>query len=191
MASVTTLEKIYNKVEGISAEEIYTYRKHPRVVELRLVNLYETTIMNWGASKGTEIFQVFCNIFNVEWSKIQAIISQKHLIKRSVVGYKRRLKQEIVFAASLYGEPQWYIATHYLKVSPDYFYRRHNVYRFGSFVTHEWLKELDVNVHVCGIEGLKIEALRFLEGFEQFMGVFGNVSISKDEIRGYGAVVGQ
>lgn len=188
----TTKEKLYGSLgHGLTEEDIKPYRKHPRVIELRLVNLYETTIMNWGASKGTEIFRFFADAFNCEWSKIQAILAQKHLIKRSVVGYKRRLKQEIVFAASLYGEPQWYIATHYLKVSPDYYYRRGNVYRFATFTTPEWLKELDVNVQVCGIEGLKLEAIRFLEGFEQFMGVYGNVSISKNELRGYGAVVEQ
>ena len=144
---------------------------------------------NWGAAKGTELMKTFCDFFRLEWSKINAILTQAHAIKNARGKKRRYFKQEVVFSASIYNEPLWYIATHYLQVSPNYFYRRNNYYRLESFVTEEWVKNLDTGVMVCGIEGLRLEAIKFLENFAQFMEVFGNVSVSASSIRGYGATV--
>jgi hypothetical protein len=145
--------------------------------------------MNWGAAKGTELMKTFADFFRIEWSKINAILTQAHVIKGARGKKRRYFKQEVVFSASVYNEPKWYIATHYLNVSPAYYYRRNNYYRLEKFVTDEWIRNLDSGVMVCGIEGLRLEAIKFLENFAQFMEVFGNVSVSASSIRGYGATV--
>jgi hypothetical protein len=185
MAKLNYVEEL-KELMGV---DIAPYKKHPRIVELKLVLLYETIIMNWGASKGTEFFKMLSDFFNLDWTKINGIIQQKHLIKKVRNGKAQRFKQEIVFAATVYNEPTWYIATRYLRVTPDYFYRRRNPYKVKNFATKEWLAGLEENVVVCGIEGLRLEALRYLEGFEAFMEVFGNVSISGQDLRGYGATI--
>ena len=178
-----------NEVKEVNGIALEPLRTHPRVVEIRLVLLHEAMCRNWGAAKGTELMKIFADFFRLEWAKINTILTQAHTIK-NIRGKKRSIfKQEIVFSASIYNEPLWYIATHHLQVSPNYFYRRNNFYRLERFVTEEWVKNLDTGVAVCGIEGLRLEAIKFLENFTQFMEVFGNVSVSASSIRGYGATV--
>jgi hypothetical protein len=178
-----------NEVTEINGILLAPLRTHPRVVEIKLVLLHETMCMNWGAAKGTELMKTFADFFRIEWSKINAILTQAHVIKGARGKKRRYFKQEVVFSASVYNEPKWYIATHYLNVSPAYYYRRNNYYRLEKFVTDEWIRNLDSGVMVCGIEGLRLEAIKFLENFAQFMEVFGNVSVSASSIRGYGATV--
>lgn len=155
------------------------YKTHPRILELRLVLYYTMLSRAYGINKATEFYIALCQIMGIDWQKINGIINQLPKIRYLEKKDKKRYRQELVFMGFLYDETRYFIAKNIVNVSPASLYRKDAGLNVDDFLSEEWLERLDETVTICGIPQYALEAKRFIQSYQEFMEVLGNVSASK------------
>lgn len=169
-------------VEQLNGVVLQPYRKHPRIVELRISALHNVIVSDLGEVYATEFFKHWCDLNKINSTFIIGIINQKPRILRLAVSDRQRYKQELIFMGLLYNENRLDVAYRYLGVSKTHIYDKNQPFDPWKFVTEEWVHELENNVTVCGVPQYLNEALRFLDSLEVFLTVVGHVSMAKTRI---------
>lgn len=167
----------------INGIDVSSYKEHPRMLELRLILLFSIVATEYGHNKAVTIFQKLSEIFRTDFAKLQTVINSMPSIQQMRRTDKWRYRQEVIFLGHLYNETRGTVATKYLQVHYTTIYRMPEVHRLDNFVTQRWLDQLDDSVVICGVEAYRLEVLRFLEDFEFFLEVMGNVHLSTKDIR--------
>jgi hypothetical protein len=160
-------------------KDVSEYKRHPRILELRVILFYTMLSRQYGTHKATEFYRSMCKIMNVDWQKINGMINQIPKIRYLERYDKRRFRQELVFMGTLFKESRYFIAKHILNVSPATMYKKTAGLKYDDFMSEEWLDKLDDSVAICGIPQYALEAQRWVESFNNFMETLGNVSSPK------------
>ena len=154
-----------------------SYKTHPRILEIRLMLIFNNLVRNYQYAKAIRIVEVFCDLFAVNFKNILTIVNNDYKIRRMRKTNKERWLQEVVFMGELYDESRYFIAENYLARHGTYLYSGQYNLKIENFVDHEWLRGLDSSVTICGIPHQKLEAERFIIGLEQFLKVLGRLSV--------------
>lgn len=166
----------------INGIDLTALKFHPRIVELRIIGIFNILANEYGVNETTEYLKNMCFLMRVEWSKISAILNSQYQIRALEKRDLRRFRQEVITAGLSWGESRWYTAQTYLNISHTTLYTKANMLKPELYVSHSWIQELNNNVTICGHEAFKLEALRFMEGLSRFLGVMGNVSIPASQL---------
>lgn len=167
-------------VNGI---DVSPYKEHPRMVELRLTLMFGVVSTEYGHNKAMTIFQKLCEMFRIDFAKLSTILNSLPSIHMLRKKSKWRYRQEVMFLGRLNNESKQQTAAKYLQRHYTTVYRQPEFHDPDTFVTQEWLNGLNDNVVICGVEAYRLEAIRFIEDFEFFLEVLGNLSLSKEDIR--------
>lgn len=165
------------KIKEIKGLTIDKYQKHPRILELRLIMLFKTIHQAYDYNSAFEFFQSLAKLFRCNWQLLSGVLNNVFKIRDLEKKDKNRFRQEVVFMGLLYNESRYAIVKNYLNLSLPSIYKKE--LQFENFITQRWLDDLDKNIVLCGIDGYKLEVLRFLEGLENFLEGLGRVSIPK------------
>lgn len=161
----------------INGFDLRVYRKHPRIVELRVLVFFNLFVKEYGMDKATNFFRDVCALTNTEWNRISGIINSFYQVMRLQRANERRYRQEVILMGLLWGDARLYSATHFLGISRTTLYTKDNGLNPEDFIDQAWLNELSNEVEMCGQEAYKIEAIRFLEALHRFGEVLGYVSV--------------
>lgn len=167
-------------VNGI---DISKYKEHPRILELRLILVFAIVSLEYGHNKALTIFNKLSDIFRTDFAKLSTVINSMPSIKAMQKKDKWRYRQEVIIMGHLFNENRTDVATKYLQRHYTTLYRNKRKHRMEDFLDQEWLDQLDNNVIICGVEAYRLEVLRFIEEFEFFLEVMGNVSLSTKDVR--------
>ena len=168
-------DRIVSKI--INDVNIYEYREHPRIIELKVVLIHDALAREYSEQVATGYFQFFCSTFRINWTFISGILAQKYNIKRLGVTNRHRYYEEILFMGEAYDETKYHVATKYMGVSRAYVYKQE--FSTATWLNEDWAEELDASVNVCGNKAYRDEAINLLEAIENLQAVLGYVSISK------------
>ena len=151
--------------ELLTKELLERYRRHPRILEVRFILLFDMFEKEFGYNGVMDIFNGLCVGFKRNKEILDTIIAKRFDIKRKSKTSVIKWRQEVMFMGMCYGETPYKIAKHYLMVSPVNFYRkeRKDIYDPKVFVTDEWLTSLDDEVKVTGGLVYRNEVRGFLE----------------------------
>lgn len=153
--------------------KITPYKRHPRVVELRLILVYNALVREFGDNYAQQFFRKWCDLNKINSVVIFGIIAQNPAIRKLSVTKKERYRQEVILAGFLCGKSRLKIAKQYLGLTPRFLYSSKYDFAPEDFVTKEWLAGLDDHVVVCGVQNYRIEAERFLDALDMFTEVMG------------------
>lgn len=167
----------------INGIDISPYKEHPRMLELRLIMIFGVVATEYGHNKAMFIFQKLSEIFRNDFAKISTVLNTLPSIHMLRKKNKWRYRQEVMFLGRLHNETKQEVAAKYLQRHYTTVYRQPEINDADTFVNQEWLDGLEDNVVICGVEAYRLEVLRFLEDFEFFLEVMGNLSLSKEDIR--------
>lgn len=146
------------------------YKKHPRVLEVRFVLLFNLIEREYGYNQSIKMFQALCNTFNCNITFLQGIVNNRYNIQKGKRNYIM-WRQEIIFAATCYGESMYKVANEYINVLPSTMYSQPDKYNLERFCNDEWLRKLDDRVTLCGQLAYKNEVIRFFEVIDMFADV--------------------
>jgi hypothetical protein len=166
----------------IQGEDLSSYRYHPRILELNIINTYLNFVREYGVVKTEELFKALSLFLAVDWTKISGIINNVDRFKQQQVRDKMKYRQEVLFMGAVWGHHRLYTAKQHLHITHATLYRYGDELNPEKFVNEAWLNSLANDVIICGIEGYKQEAIRFVDGFFNLVRIIGNVSISKVRI---------
>jgi hypothetical protein len=167
----------------INGIDVTKYKEHPRMLELRMTMIFGVVATEYGHNKAMFIFKKLSEMFRIDFSKLTTVLNTLPSINMLRKKDKWRFRQEVMFLGRLHNETKQEIASKYLQKHYTTIYRQPNVHDVDTFVNQEWLDGLDNNVVICGVEAYRLEVIRFIEDFEFFLEVVGNLSLSKEDIR--------
>ncbi len=149
----------------ITKELLEQYKKHPRILEVRFILLFDLFEKEFGYHGTMDIFKGLCIGFNRNKDLLDNILAKRFDIKRKSKTSINKWRQEVMFMGMCYGETPYKIAKHYLMVSPSNMYRKSAActYDPNRFVTDEWLRSLDDEVKIAGGHIHRNEIKGFLE----------------------------
>ena len=152
------------KVE-LTQELLNRYRRHPRILEVRLILLFDLFEREFGYNGVMDIFNGLCVGFKRSKELIDIVLARRFDIKRKSKTAKVKWRQEVMFMSLCYGETPYKISKDYLLLSPSNFYRKSkdDTYDPKVFVTDEWLRDLDDEVKFAGNATYRSEIKGFLE----------------------------
>lgn len=152
------------KVE-VTKELLNKYKNHPRVLEIRLAVLFGILQHEYGYDGAMKLVSSICNSFNRNMDILNVILNKRFDIRRKSKTNRSLWIQEVVFMGLCYDETYYKIAKDYLLVTPSNFYRSNvtNNYNVSTFLTDEWLRNLDDEVKVTGSLVYRNEVKAFLE----------------------------
>lgn len=160
-----------NKVT--SSAVIQGYRNHPRIIELRVVGIYNILVDEYGESQAKEIIMQLCDMFRLPFAMLWTVLSQSNRIRHQMGVTQERYTQEIIVMGELWGETRYTVARKFLKLkNHNYIYQdklRHNFEYFGDT---DWFDKLDDEVVVAGTPAVKNIIVGFLEAMENFLALF-------------------
>lgn len=150
--------------------DLEEYKRHPRVLEVRFVLLFNMVEREYGYNQTLKLFQSICTSFNCNMTFLQGIINKRYDIQRGKRG-RIMWRQEIVFASACYGESLYKVANDHLRVKPSTIYKQNKLYSLSEFCNDEWLRELDNRVILCGQAAYRTEVIRFFEVIDMLTSV--------------------
>lgn len=148
--------------------EIESYKKHPRVLEIRFILMFNMFEKELGYLQATKAFQAMCDAFNCNITLLQSIINKRFDIQRKSKTNFRRWRQEVIFSAYVYGESIYKVAKTYFNVKPETIYAQKDLYDIELFLNDEWLSKFDDDVTLCGEYAYRNEVIRFMEVVDNF-----------------------
>lgn len=151
-----------------NAEE---YKKHPRVLEIRFILLFDIFEREYGYQAALKFYNAICSSFYCDMAKIMGLINKRNDIRRYAKTRRIRWRQEVIFVANLYGESLYKVAKDYLITTPENLYIQRDNYDISRFLSAEWLKFLDEETTLCGIAAYRTEVNRFFEVIDNMSNV--------------------
>ena len=151
---------------NLTEEELEKYKKHPRVLEVRFITLFDVFEREYGYQFTLNLFKCICDAFTCNFKFLLPIINKRFDIKKRQKVNFRRWRQDVIFASTVYGDSLYKVAHAYLATSPSNLYVQSDIYDVNKFCTDEWLSKLDKDVAVSGESTYAIEIIRFLEIIE-------------------------
>ena len=150
------------KVE-ITKELAEKYKRHPRILEVRLILLFDLFTKEFGFNGAKQIFSGLCYGLRRNNDVLDMIINRRFDIKRKSKTDIYKWRQEVVFMGICYGESMYKIAKDYLMISTINMYRDNKFSNPDEFVTDEWLRSLDDEVFIAGGQMYRDEVEAFLD----------------------------
>lgn len=149
----------------ITKELLERYKKHPRILEVRFILLFDLFEKEFGYNGVMDIFNGLCIGFKRNKQVLDTVIAKRFDIKRKSKTSVIKWRQEVMFMGACYGDTIYRIATDYLMVDPSNLYKKDkkHIYDVNTFVTDEWLRELDDEVKITGGLIHRNEVKAFLE----------------------------
>jgi hypothetical protein len=158
----------------------YSYRKHPRILELKMVTLHTLFLSEYGVEKTSHIFKNICDVARINWTIISSIINRKDIILELARRDRLRYRQEIIFMGHCYGESRRIVGQRYLHVTKRVLYEvEDNALDLRKFATQEWLDGLDYTVTIGSVEAYQLEIERFIDFILNLARVIGHVPMAK------------
>lgn len=159
------------------------YKRHPRMLELRVIMIFNNLVRNYNYNRAVEILEALCMMTKTNFKNIMTIINNDYNIRRLSKTDKERWLQELIFMGALYNESKHFVSERWLIKHKTYLYNMpHLNLDLDKFVTKEWIDKLTDNVVICAIPHQKLEAERFIDGINDLLEVMGNVSIPKTKV---------
>lgn len=150
----------------VDEELLEKYKKHPRVLEVRFILLYNLIEKEYGHIQTMKFYESICNAFNCNMVFIRALINRRFDIQKNSKKNYRMWRQEVIFSSACYGESLYKVAKEYLNVKPETLYVQSESYDINQFCTNEWLNKLDNQMCLCSEQSFRIEVMRFFEVLE-------------------------
>jgi hypothetical protein len=158
------------KVE-ITKELLDKYKNHPRVLEVRLILLFDIFEREFGYNGVMDIFNGICVGFKRSKELLDTVLARRFDIKRKSKTRRIKWRQEVMFMGMCYGETPYKIAKYYLLISPQTLYMNREMNDPRYFVTDEWLRDLDDEPVVAGNLLYRNEIKGFLEVIDSLTNV--------------------
>lgn len=157
----------------ITKELLERYKRHPRILEIRLILLFDLFEREFGYNGVMDIFNGICIGFKRNMDLLTTVLNKRFDIKRKSKSSKVKWRQEVMFMGMCYGETPYKVAKSYLLLDPSNFYRTKDKHYLDPnvFVTDEWLRDLDDEVKVAGGSIYRNEIKGFLEVIDSLTGV--------------------
>lgn len=153
-------------------KEFAEYKKHPRILELRLIAKHSLFVSEFGYERTARLWETFCEVGRMNWTIIASIFSRKDSIAELNITDKIRFRQEMIFMGMVYGETRAKVGKKYLNVSKRILYESEGNYADPrSFVNEDWLDKLDYNVRIAGASAFSLEIERFLSFLDSLQNV--------------------
>lgn len=150
------------KVE-ITKELLDRYKNHPRILEVRLVLLFDLFEREFGYNGVTDIFNGLCVGFKRNKELLDTVLNRRFDIKRKSKTSRIKWRQEVMFMGICYGETPYKVAKNYLLIAPQNLYMNKEMNDPRYFLTDEWLRDLDDECKVAGNLIYRNEIKGFLE----------------------------
>lgn len=147
----------------LTEEELEKYKKHPRVLEIRLCVFFHLMEREYGFQGAMNLVDSICRAFKCNSTMINAVINRRFEIIRNQKVKQQLWRQEAIFMGYVYGVTAYKVAKHYFKINPNTFYSQADIYSIDRFCDNKWLSEMDNRVMLCGQDIFKLEVDRFLE----------------------------
>ena len=147
----------------INGIDVTDYKNHPRILEVRFTLMFDIFEKEFGFERTNSLFKGIAETMGCNYSFIKDIINKRFEIRRKQKTKFTRWRQEVVFAAYLYGESNYKIAKVYFNIAPSTLYMQKDIYGLENFLSMGWLAELDSEVTLAGMRHYRIEIERFME----------------------------
>jgi len=149
---------------------IESYRFHPRILELRLILIYDILVKRSGSATADVYIRSLAEATASDFYTLKKVILQYPEIKELKLINKERYRQEVLFMGLVWNESKGYIAEKYLRISRSTFYTGASTYDYLSdYVNEAWLAVLEDEVVLCNDSATKLEVERFLINFNGFL----------------------
>ena len=150
----------------LTDEELEKYKKHPRILEVRLCTLFHIWEREYGPQNAMKLVESISRAFSCNVTMLNAVINRRFDIIRNQKVKQQLWRQEAIFMGYVYGVTAYKVAKNYLRINPNTFYSQADIYSIDRFCNNKWLSELDSRTMLCGQDIFKIEVERFLEVVE-------------------------
>lgn len=150
------------KVE-LTKDLLNQYKRHPRILEVRLILLFDLFEREFGYNGVMNIFDGLCIGFKRSKELLDTVLARRFDIKRKSKTSKIKWRQEVIFMGMCYGETPYKVAKNYLLIHPSNFYMNREINDPKEFVTDEWLMDLDDECKIAGNKLYRDEIKGFLE----------------------------
>ena len=121
----------------LTKELLERYKKHPRILEVRFILLFDLFEKEFGYNGVMDIFNGLCVGFKRNKQVLDTVIAKRFDIKRKSKTSVIKWRQEVMFMGACYGDTIYRIATDYLMVDPSNLYKKDkkHIYDVNTFVT--------------------------------------------------------
>ena len=142
--------------------------KHPRVVELRLIQIYDKIkLINPNEVKALEGIMMLIDFLEVNnGHELRDVFQLDYKVKKFQYGTEYemlRYRRQHILTASLYGVTKRELAKYILPLSEGTLYRAN--YQLEKFYDEQFEKELDETIEVIHSERLRDIGLEFISKF--------------------------
>ncbi len=155
----------------LTQELLDRYRRHPRILEVRLILLFDLFEREFGYNGVMDIFNGLCIGFKRSKELLDTVLARRFDIKRKSKTAKIKWRQEVMFMGLCYGETPYKVAKYYLLIHPSNLYMNREINDPKVFVTDEWLRDLDDEAKVAGNKLYRDEIKGFLEVIDSLTNV--------------------
>lgn len=146
------------------------YRSHPRVVERRLMVIYDRASRILSAENVDAFFGFICERHHIKANVISQVMASKVQVEGAIRDALTD-RQELIFVGALYGEKRSTVATNDLGVTSGFLYQDKALHNPEFFITKDWLTDMDNRIVSLRVDTWYHEAVRFVEHAQLYMSI--------------------
>lgn len=146
------------------------YKKHARILEVRLFSIRSILTNHYGEEKGMDMLKQMSDMFGCTWQLLAPIFTAGPKLKKGAIDPGQMFnKQEMILSAHIFGEDRAYVARKFLQASTSYIYQNAKDHSVDQFITDEWLSKLDRQPIVITTPVSQRQALDFVDKYHTFV----------------------
>lgn len=147
--------------------------KHPRLVELYIILMYDVFYDRMGDERTLSIFKTVCSMYMVDFDRVRLLLGRYHIVKQLIKKDNERYYKEVALLGAVHGRTRYWVAKHWLHCSKASMYTKTSGLTKESMTDADFLKSLDAEVVLSASKDIYRELLRFQDALRELSEMFG------------------
>ena len=147
--------------------------KHPRLVELYIVQMYDMFYDRMGDERTLSIFRTICSMYTIDFDRVRLLLSRYHLVKAMQKTNPQRYYKELTLLGAVHGRTRYWVAEKWLHISKAHMYGLTPGISKEVITEESFLKSMEGEAVLSASGDIYRELLRFQDALRELSELFG------------------
>lgn len=148
--------------------------KHPRLIELYIVLIYDMVYDRIGDERTLSLFKTLSTMSMIDYDRVRLLLTRYHMVKGLLKTDEERYYKEVALLGAIHGHTRYWVAKKWLHRSVASVYMKTSGVTKEELLSEDFIKSMDGEVILSASKDIYRELLRFQDVLRELSELFGS-----------------